>query len=710
MAFVYRSTRTNFQEKNKISIGPGEYDEELSKTQGRLLHKNNMKYSTIIKNTKAPIIIPFNTTSQRSKLFEGESEVPGPGTYSVLNKFNSSNTNLNANSNLNTKTSFGHTSSTLEKDIQEMIPIFKTSKKGFLSSEERFNKSSPKIKNSPGPGSYEIKSNFINSNINSYSTTNKFMKEKYAFNKGKIYKLPGSLEQTTTSIPDKTKGDFKIIKGLLTEIKKEKYDAGKLGPGKYNIVSNWSTPGIVWDKGYKKENKSKINESEIQKELEQNSSMFNTENYSEKMNNLNNYNVSTISTNFNLAQKSKNLSSTYTGGIMNTSNNLNNNSNKSKSNNINNLNISGRNTTSNLNYNSNSYKNGNKMQIDGLIRNKIFHNFIKSREDLHSRTMSKLKDPNNLILDLEYNDQPGPGFYNQKLIPKHISFTSTAQNFGSNSPKFKILKTENEIIGPGSYFKEKNKYEPKIKTVLHAKIPEKQKREPNDSVFVQNLIKNNEEKMPGPGEYNLEGKLIKKEISNIKSFGSNVERFKIPKTPEEENNPNSSDIREYINQSIDEEINKDKERIKERQYLKRIEKIKKKEKKKRQKYIRKKMPSVGAYSPEITSSIYYQVLSKLNPYRNQLAPFNIVNSRFEQIKNPRVINYIKTPGPADYNVLPAFKALSLDKRKYNIFGQNKQRESRIRNTFVPGPGLYNLDNPNIWNIKTFNVLFINNNK
>ena len=71
MAFVYRSTRTNFSERNKIAIGPGEYDEELSKTQGRLLHKNNIKYSTIIKNTKTPIIIPFNTTSQRSKMFEG---------------------------------------------------------------------------------------------------------------------------------------------------------------------------------------------------------------------------------------------------------------------------------------------------------------------------------------------------------------------------------------------------------------------------------------------------------------------------------------------------------------------------------------------------------------------------------------------------------------------------------------------------------------
>ena len=164
--------------------------------------------------------------------------------------------------------------------------------------------------------------------------------------------------------------------------------------------------------------------------------------------------------------------------------------------------------------------------------------------------MSKLKDPNNLILDLEYKELPGPGFYNQNIIPKHISFTSTAQNFGSNSPKFKMLKTENEIIGPGSYFKERNKYQPKFKPILHAKIPEKQKREKNESVFVQNL-RNNEEKMPGPGEYNLEGKLIKKEISSINSFGSVVERFKFSKTTDEENH-NSSNIKEYINQSLEE--------------------------------------------------------------------------------------------------------------------------------------------------------------
>ena len=173
MAFVYRSNRTNFQERNKISIGPGEYDEELSKTQGRLLHKNNLKYSTMLKNTKNPVIVPFNTTSHRSNLFDGDNRTPGPGTYSLYKNFNSTNGN--------TKFGFGQTSSLIEKDLQEIFPINNINKKGFLSSEKRFNKSSPKGKILPGPGSYELKSHFIpkNKNIN-----NKYFKEKYAINKG----------------------------------------------------------------------------------------------------------------------------------------------------------------------------------------------------------------------------------------------------------------------------------------------------------------------------------------------------------------------------------------------------------------------------------------------------------------------------------------------------------------------------------------------
>ena len=697
MAFVYRSDRTNLLDKKKIALGPGEYNEELSKTQGRLLHKNHMKYSIMMKNSK-PSIIPFNTTSKRSKLFEGDN-IPGPGTYSLSNCFNSTYT----------KAPFKHGGSSLEKDIQEFIsPMYKTNtnKKGFLSSEKRFNKSLTDSKISPGPGSYEIKSHFIN--INNTNTSNKYMEEKYALNKGKMYKLPGSSDQIISSIPDKTKGEFKMIKGLLTEIKKQSDDFGLVGPGKYNIYTNWNTGGIIWDKGYKKD-KNKYSEKKIQKELEKNSSMFNTENYSERMQ-MNNYNMSTISTNINVPQKSKNLSSVLTMTNMNTSsNNYNLNNSKNICSNTNN--ISGWNTTSNLIYN-NSMKNG-KPKVEKQMRNKIFHDFIKSREDLHYRTMSKLKDKKNVIIDLEYDEQPGPGFYNQSIMPKHISFMSTASNFGSTSPKFNSTKKENEVIGPGSYFKEKNKYQPKFKAVLHAKIPEKQKRKSNDSVFVQSLIKNNEEKMPGPGEYNVEGKLIKKEISNIKSFGSNVERFKYSKSSEEKDSSKNeiidNDVKEYINQSITEEEKKEENRIKERQYIKKVELYKKQEKEKRQKYLKKLTPSVGTYSPEITSSIQYQVLSKLNPYRNQVAPFNIVDSRFAQIKNPRIKN-IGTPGPADYNVLTAFNALNIDKRKYNVFGQNKQRESRIRNTFVPGPGIYNLDNPDIWNIKSYNVLFINNHK
>jgi len=687
MAFVYRSNRTNISEKNKTSLGPGEYDEELSKTQGRDLHKKNLKYSTILKHRNNPLIIPFNTTSQRSKLFDGD-DTPGPGAYSLMKNYKSNKA----------KMSFGNASTSLEKEIQELFPNLSKNKKGFLTSEKRFSENSSKEKIIPGPGSYELrKPKFIN--LKNYNNIdNKYIKEKYAMNKGKIYKLPGSSEQMISSIPDKSKGEFKLVKGLLVESKKDENDSDKIGPGKYNIYLSWKTNGIDWDKGYKKEDKNdKYKEDEIQKQLEKNSSLLNNnESYSERMRNFNN-NISSFSTNYKAFQKSLNLSSTFTMTNTDMSNHHINKSN-------NNFSISGWNTSTNLGYNSKSIK-----RPERLIRNKIFSDFIKGRENLHFTTMSKLKDENNLVMDIEYHDKPGPGFYNQNIIPKHTSFMSTASNFGSNSPKFKMPKIENGTIGPGTYFKERNKYEPKKKIIIYAKAPEKPKEEINDSVYVQNLIRSNEEKMPGPGEYNLERKFTKKEISNINSFGSKVERFS--KTPKEKNKIkdeliDDNDVREYINRSLDEEERKDKIRIRQSLYLKKMELMKQKEKEKRQKYLKQKMPSVGTYSPELISTIKYQVLSKTNIIRNQIAPFNIVDSRFALVKNPRIKITIP-PGPGDYNILPAFKALNSDKRKYNVFGQNKQRDTKIRNTFVPGPGNYNLDNPNIWDIKSYNALFIN---
>jgi len=696
MAFVYRSTsRNKFLDMNPIPLGPGEYDPELSKTEGRLIHEKNLKYTKVLKKSQRPNIIPFNSTSQRSSIMKYDYYMPGPGTYTLFNK--------SKNNNKNNLSSF---STEKEKEIAD---IFSNNTpysefKGFLSSEKRF---STEIKNisdeyiSPGPGSYNLISHY---NTNNNKTENKFMKEKYAPHKGKIYTLPGNLEQKITSIPDKTKGKFKIIKGILTEIKNnqnEKELKQNLGPGKYNLYPKWETTSVMWSKSLKKEEKSKINESKIQKELEQNSTMFNTENYSEKMHN---FNTSTVSSTFNNNNsKSKNMSSQLTK-TMNI--NINTSNNKTK-----NININGWNTATNLNYKNNSQFNQSnpKPQVEGLIRNKIFHSFFQNKQKHHTETLSKQNYKNNLILDMEYPTTPGPGFYEQNLKPKHTNFAYTAQNFGSNSPKFKDIKTETNILGPGTYFKEKNKFEPKIKNVLHIKLPEKQNTKKEKSVYIENIIKKNKEKQIGPGEYNIKSEYIKKEISNNKSFGSSVERFhgkEISSNKKSKKDSNDNNVKNYINQLKLEESIKSLHLNKKIKYLSKLEKIKKKEKLHRQPYIYKPIPCVGTYSPEITKSIYYEVFSKLNPYRNTVAPFNVINTRFSQIKNPR-LEKKETPGPADYEVLTAFKALNLDKRKYNIFGQNEQRESVIKNPKVPGPGLYDLNKPNEWNIKSYNVLFIN---
>ena len=695
MAFVYRSSsRDKFLDMNPIPLGPGQYNPEISKTEGRLKHQKGMKFSKIIKNSHSPQIIPFNTTSQRSQIIKFDNYQPGPGAYTLTERKKNNN---------------NYSSFSTEREIADILSMNNQNSefKGFLSSEKRFNTDKRNITDeniSPGPGSYNLILHFSPKNN---KTKNKFLKEKYTPNKGKIYTLPGKSEQKITSIPDKTKGKFKIIKGILTEIKNNKNDSETkrtIGPGTYELFPKWEGTSIMWGKGFKKEEKSKLNESKIQKELEQNSTMFNTENYSEKMHN---FNMSTVSSTFNNNNsKSKNTSSQLTKT-------MNINTNNSSINKIKNLNLNGWNTATNLNYKNNSqlYQINSKPQIEGLIRNKIFHNFFENKQKHHTETLSKQNYKNNLILDMEYPTPPGPGFYDQNIIPKHTNFSYTAQNFGSNSPKFNSIKTENDILGPGTYFKEKNKYEPKIKNLLHIKFPEKQNMKNEKSVYVSNLIKKNKEYQPGPGEYNIEGELIKKEISNIKSFGSNVERFHgkeitTPKKQKKNSSDDNNNIKVYINQYKIEEDIKSIHLNKKIKYLTKLEKNKKKEKLRRQPYVYKPIPCVGTYSPEITKSIYYQVFSKINPYRNTVAPFNMINTRFSQVKNPR-LEKKETPGPADYEVLPAFKALNLDKRKYNIFGQNEQRKSVIKDPVVPGPGLYNLNRQDEWNKKSYNVLFIN---
>ena len=129
MAFVYRSSsRDKFLDMNPIPLGPGQYNPEISKTEGRLKHQKGMKFSKIIKNSHSPQIIPFNTTSQRSQIIKFDNYQPGPGAYTLTERKNKNNNN-------------NYSSFSTEKEIADILSMNNQNSefKGFLSSEKRFN-------------------------------------------------------------------------------------------------------------------------------------------------------------------------------------------------------------------------------------------------------------------------------------------------------------------------------------------------------------------------------------------------------------------------------------------------------------------------------------------------------------------------------------------------------------------------------------------
>ena len=67
---------------------------------------------------------------------------------------------------------------------------------------------------------------------------------------------------------------------------------------------------------------------------------------------------------------------------------------------------------------------------------------------------------------------------------------------------------------------------------------------------------------------------------------------------------------------------------------------------------------------------------------------------------------LELPGPGKYEVSDAYNALYNSKKNYNVFGVGSQRKNINKNN-LPGPGLYEPNNPNSsWNKKTFNILFL----
>ena len=626
MAFVTRSERNIKNELfNSTKIGPGEYQNDDEILEARLLHKISNRYSHYFKNNNLNVNVPFNTTSERSSFLKSNNN-PGPGTYT--------------NTYTNIKHNIKRESPSLNKEIifveenGNLIPKLKNEAKGFLSSEKRFNVISDQNNyENIGPGYYEIGKTFRRTKTNS----------RY----GKIgtkrnYKI-SPLDNSVTTIPDKSRGEFIFTNGIIKEIKRRLTKGDELGPGQYNIYPKWANNALDWNIGLKKENKN----LEYKKEL-----------------------INSLNKNNSMELKLNNTSTT-------------------------NLNKSIRNISSN-----------NLEENQNNIRNLVFNRFLKDRKKSHFDNLNKLKEYKDIILDIKFKDTPGPGFYDNKIIKGPISIFNTnkrTQNFGSSAPKFTKTNTENEMIGPGSYFLERNKYEPKFETVIFPKRPKKTNVDNNKDVgiLINNIRSNNMEREPGPGQYDLEKDFIKKEVSKVKSFGILSERFKTSSSLD--NNKLSERDREKNKYDKTNYKFEDKMRIKiNSRYLELKKEEEKAEKRRRKKFMNIKEPAVGTYSPEIITSLSYNVLSKINPYQNQVAPFNIMNTRFQNQPRSLKKNRFNFPGPGKYEVADAYNALNNSKKNYNIFGTDSQRKDIDKNKI--GPGLYDQSSP--WNKKSFNILFM----
>ena len=377
----------------------------------------------------------------------------------------------------------------------------------------------------------------------------------------------------------------------------------------------------------------------------------------------------------------------------------------------------------NKNYhsNTNSSSNGNKLS---QTKNVIFKQIQQHRKDY----VDNLSDANsNILNDLKYADVPGPGFYERDSTQHKINYfehKSHIQNFGSKSPKFKPLTTTTHEtnVGPGSYFKQRNKYEIISKsnttpttsnTVYHHSLKKHTPLNNNDDnempmllESIRNKQNSNSNNNIGPGSYNLTHSLIKKECSNVTQFGSIVERFKQSSNdnqtpaPGTYNPDHSGQPKPFYQRNI---IGKDDMDM----YDKATEN-KKKEKMKS----KEKAPPVGSYNPGIVSSIQYAIHSKLNPYKSKLSPFNGSDKRFS---SGMMVNGVYSNdnniqlGPGAYNIPSAFD-FAKDKKVLNQtnvnYGKRRTQVNYIRSRDVPGPGEYDPTAQYEWKKKSFNVLFI----
>lgn len=328
---------------------------------------------------------------------------------------------------------------------------------------------------------------------------------------------------------------------------------------------------------------------------------------------------------------------------------------------------------------------------------------------------------------------PGPGYYSKELInyeeendKKLIKSNfrkslfgeeiKSEGNFGSNCSRFLTKSKSMEDLGPTTYFKQNNKFEDnkKLYVLSHLKKPGKlmneketqsllDKENRNLEKLDNNLSRTNsmflsktQSDYPGPGAYEISQTFILPSFNKFQMMNNQVERFP---QKEEEDTPGPGS---YLNNEII-ETEKFKEQLKKmsNNYEEDIEKLQRIEKIKEINRRKNDFPGVGTYNPGLIETINYKMKSKINPNQSYQSPFLVSSGRFKIEKN-------KSVSPTIYD--PYKYEQDKKKLQYMMFGKAKRFVENLNNEnmkgawHLAGPGSYDLTKDK-WNKKTFNVLF-----
>ena len=359
-------------------------------------------------------------------------------------------------------------------------------------------------------------------------------------------------------------------------------------------------------------------------------------------------------------------------------------------------------------------KKSNKKQPT-FTKQHLIEAFMNQRYQLNNSVqLTKLKQHNPLF---DASSTPGPGYYAKDIDQFDSSLISkrnqNKRSFNSSEPRFKSTKSvehavddnnSNDISKPQKLLT-KHPFKRIRKTNIANGIQcTKSHTEPTGLDIFMNKINN--ENALGPGAYNIMKPFTKAKTSSIDSFGTKEQRFikggifslgTQLETPgpgsyignEEyniaikEDNNNNTQLQQQHSSAIDSSTSKYKDITNDNKF---------------------QTPGVGQYNLAIAKSILYKIRSSINPFQDtKKVSFNTQAKRFDN-NNACIINTRTNPslGPGVYykDTLPSIKQNSAP---FNI---GNKRFIYKDTSVPPGPGTYEHESPDNWNIKSHNVLFV----